>query len=185
MSSFTGPGNVRLHQQRANYSLEGKLFASELCCQNKTYVMTVRGVPPAYRPAGEGRPPFAERLAVGIHGGLPLSPDGRSAEERKPGTIPHFGTLPSAVESVQVGRHSKVGTFQVGQSRRDENGTAILFHFECSGQSGGTLAGRIAFESKDVKQQALKLQEKRKSYNCYNRNADTLKGLRHQRKRMI
>ncbi|KAK8499260.1 hypothetical protein V6N12_076110 [Hibiscus sabdariffa] len=82
---------------------------------------------------------------------------GRSAEERKPGTIPHFGTLPSAVESVQVG----------------------------SGQSGGTLAGRIAFESKDVKQQALKLQEKRKSYNCYNRNADTLKGLRHQRKRMI
>ncbi|KAK8539749.1 hypothetical protein V6N13_035041 [Hibiscus sabdariffa] len=110
---------------------------------------------------------------------------GRSAEERKPGTIPHFGTLPSAVESVQVGRHSKVGTFQVGQSRRDENGTAILFHFECSGQSGGTLAGRIAFESKDVKQQALKLQEKRKSYNCYNRNADTLKGLRHQRKRMI
>lgn len=38
--------------------------------------MTVRGVPPAYRPAGEGRPPFAERLAVGIHGGLPLSPDG-------------------------------------------------------------------------------------------------------------
>ncbi|KAK8491866.1 hypothetical protein V6N11_013990 [Hibiscus sabdariffa] len=122
-----------------------------------TYVMTVRGVPPAYRPAGEGRPPFAERLAVGIHGGLPLSPDGRSAEERKPGTIPHFGTLPSAVESVQVG----------------------------SGQSGGTLAGRIAFESKDVKQQALKLQEKRKSYNCYNRNADTLKGLRHQRKRMI
>jgi len=63
----------------------------------------------------------------------------------------------------------------------------ILFHFECSGQSGGTLAGRIAFESKDVKQQqqALKLQEKRKSYNCYNRNADTLKGLRqrHQRKK--
>ena len=28
MSSFTGPGNVRLHQQRANYSLEGKLS----CC---------------------------------------------------------------------------------------------------------------------------------------------------------
>ncbi|KAK8704888.1 hypothetical protein V6N13_048500 [Hibiscus sabdariffa] len=111
--------------------------------------MTVRGVPPAYRPAGEGRPPFAERLAVGIHG--------RSVEERKPETIPHFGTLPSAVESVQVG----------------------------SRQSGGTLAGRISFESKDVKQQALKVQEKRKSYNCYNRNADTLKGLRHQRKRMI
>jgi hypothetical protein len=42
-----------------------------------------------------------------------------------------------------------------------------------------------SFESKDVKQQALKLKEKRKSYNCYNRNADTLKGLRHQRKRMI
>lgn len=70
-----------------------------LCVCSFTYLMEI----PSYEssiPAKSPIGPIPASLSA-----YPLSDEeGRSAEERKPGTIPHFGTLPSAVESVQVGR---------------------------------------------------------------------------------